>query len=107
MVAGVWLLVSAFLTSSQAVPAAFWNTVVVGLALTAFSLAATRTSSPAPSWVNLGLGLWLIASPFILPYQGFSEVITNSLIIGIGVAILGLIAAMLKTPMGHGRVRGV
>lgn len=43
------------------------------------------------SWLAFIVGLWLIASPFILGYSGSSVPTTNEVIVGIVAAVLALI----------------
>jgi len=99
LIAGLWLVISPFWMNYLGDPAALWNTVLVGVAVGALSL--IRACYPAHyvalSWVNLVLGLWLIVSPFLLPYHHFELAVRNDVITGIIVAILAVWSA-LTTP---------
>jgi hypothetical protein len=100
IIAGLWLIITPFWMGYFTTPAPFWNTFLVGIAVTVLSL--IRASYPAQnvglSWINLVLGLWLIVSPFLLPYQNLAVPMRNDLIVGILVGLLSLWSA-LATPV--------
>ena len=48
------------------------------------------------------LGIWLIISPFALGFREITSMTINDIILGVIVAILGLIMALTGlTPIGH------
>jgi hypothetical protein len=99
IIAGLWLIITPFWMGYYATPAPFWNTFLVGIAATI--LALVRASYPAQnvglSWINLVLGLWLIVSPFFLPYHHLSLPVWNDVIPGIIIGALSIVSA-LATP---------
>ncbi|MEU0529066.1 SPW repeat domain-containing protein [Amycolatopsis tolypomycina] len=100
LLAGVWLLVAAFLFSysvTLAGAAGFWNILVCGAVITV--VAAVRLVAPrAAGWlglVNVVAGFWLIVSPFALGYppEGHRDAAkTNALVVGVLVAIFAVTA---------------
>ena len=62
---------------------------LTGLAIIILSLAAMIAFSIWEEWVNMALGLWLVASPWIL---GFAHTRAMHFAIGIGIAITFLAA---------------
>jgi predicted membrane-bound dolichyl-phosphate-mannose-protein mannosyltransferase len=48
------------------------------------------------SWVNVFLGIWLIAAPFILGYSQETTAVSNDIVIGAIVAILAFMRAVAK-----------
>ncbi len=99
ILAGIWLIISPFVLGFSLMPAATWNTLIVGIVV--LILAAIRAGYPLRnvglSWINLLLGIWLIISPWVLSYRGSTTPVGNDVILGIIVGILG-IASALATP---------
>lgn len=88
---GLWLIAAPFLlgyggTASQ------WDDIGLGFLVGGIGL--IRMISPEKntnwlSWVNVALGGWLIAAPFLLSYTGAVPII-NDVILGIIVASMSL-----------------
>lgn len=89
---GLWLLISPWLLAYSAAAGLLWNSLIVG-AIVAI-LAAIRFFNPDEyrwmSWVNLVLGLWIIASPWIFTASDLSTVLWNDLIVGILITVLAI-----------------
>jgi hypothetical protein len=73
---------------------------VSGAALAAVSLAALVAFVDWEEWVNLALGIWLVASPWVL---GFTHTSAMHFSIGIGaaVAFLALLEIWLRYDAAH------
>src|SRR6185437_2043739 len=85
---GCWLVASPWIFN-YAVTSAGWNSVAVGAVV--FIIAVNRLSSligAALARVNLVLGLWTIASPWIFGYAAGEPAMWNSVAVGIAVTIL-------------------
>lgn len=66
---GLWLFCSPFfMVGGSLSDAAAWNAYLLGGAVTVFAAYALGDSKPWEEWINLALGLWLIAAPFALGY---------------------------------------
>ena len=92
LVLGAWLVASPWIFGFGG-PAG-WNSVVVGGLI--FIIALTRVVSlvgSALARVNLVLGLWTIASPWVYAYAGGEPAMWNSIVVGIVVALLALWSA--------------
>jgi hypothetical protein len=98
--AGGWLFAAAFVftySSTLAGAAGFWNNLVCGIVIAV--VAAARFGLPRRlRWlglVNVVLGFWLIASPFVFGYpsEGHRDAAkTNEMVVGILVAIFSVTA---------------
>ena len=89
LIAGIWLVLSAFVMSLGLTS----NVFIIGVLLVIFSLIElySMESTMWVSWVNGVLGLWLLISPFFIMDMTRGE-IWNVVILGIivlGVAIWG------------------
>ncbi len=98
LIMGLWLFVSPFvlhyyLDETYAAPNAF----VYGLALTAISGIALIKPEAWEEWVNLLIGLWLIAAPFVLGFEISIVATWNHLILGVLVTA-DAIWALMQTP---------
>jgi hypothetical protein len=84
---GIWMVVAPFILNYSHT-AATANSIVIGLAISAFSYMRLRTFSGTwTSWSLAGAGLWIVLSPFIF---GYSKAGTywNELLLGLVLIIL-------------------
>jgi hypothetical protein len=94
LVLGAWLVASPWIFGYESIPAGTWSSVVVGALI--LIIGVTRVISlvgPALARVNVVLGLWTIASPWIFGYATGQPGMWNSVVVGIVVAILALWSA--------------
>jgi hypothetical protein len=98
---GIWLIVSpwalGYMTETQ--PA--WNAYVVGVIVAVAAVAAIAAFHEWEEWVNVVLGAWLIASPWLLGFSANMTIVWNQAIVGVVVGILALWSAYSE----HGRGR--
>ncbi|ADU99258.1 SPW repeat protein [Alicycliphilus denitrificans] len=87
---GVWLALSPWVMGfeSQMVPTA--SSVVAGLALIAVSLGAVFVPRAWEEWTQAALGVWMIASPWVLGFSGQMDVMRVAVASGIVVLALAL-----------------
>jgi len=87
---GVWLFFAPFLmTYGSITGVAAWDSYVIGAAAALFATSALWRASPsqAEEWVNLVLGLWLIAAPFALGfYASAAAAAWNQVVVGVLIA---------------------
>jgi hypothetical protein len=91
---GVWLVASAWIFLYDGSSAGAWNSVAVGALI--FVIGLTRVVSlvgPLLARVNVVLGLWTIASPWIFGYAAAEPAMWNSVVVGIVVTLLALWSA--------------
>lgn len=70
--------------------AATWNATIMGLVILVLSLIAIERFAPWEEWVNLALGAWVFASPWVFGLMGMTAVVWTHLVIGFFVAALAL-----------------
>jgi hypothetical protein len=90
--AAVWLVVSAVPVSYMGAGRfdACWSDLVVGLALCAVMLIRLTHPGVSLAAVTLGLGIWLVAAPFVLGYA-LTGAMWNDVLVGLVVlALTGL-----------------
>lgn len=95
VLAGIWLIISPWVLGFNDLQVAFWDTLLVGIAvlvLAAIRLATTGTQGL--SWINLILGVWLIISPFALGFAAAQVSMGNAIFLGVLVGIFSLWAAL-------------
>ncbi len=89
---GLYLIASPWIWGYSIYGAAMWNSVAVGIAIALFG--ATRVRDPhhasTLSWVNLILGAWTIASPWVFGYTPNGPAMWNSIILGAVVIVLAV-----------------
>lgn len=98
LVFGVWLFVAPFWMGGygSAGSIAARNSYVLGVLVFAFGWAALATAKRWEEWVELLLGVWLVASPFVLRFWAEEHgAAWNQLIVGvlIGVDAIWALAA--------------
>jgi hypothetical protein len=87
---GCWLIASPWIFGYTSDISAFWNGIAVGALIAV--LAASRFSSPrsglGSSWLNVLLGLWTIASPWVYGYAANGAAMWDCIAVGIVVTAL-------------------
>ncbi len=86
---GAWLILAPFVLGYSA-PQEFWNDVLIGIVLMGAALIRYHQAVPVSlvGWIRIGLGLWLIAAPWVLRYVT-PQAYWNDTIAGIVVVALG------------------
>ncbi len=74
------------------------NASIVGILVAVLSVAALAAFAEWEEWLNLGAGLWLIVSPWVLGFQD-SQAIT--LCVGTGTVVTLLSACEIWLAHGH------
>ncbi|HVU34923.1 MAG TPA: SPW repeat protein [Opitutaceae bacterium] len=92
LIAGIWLFISTWAVSSAA-SSSRSNDIIFGIIVFVLSWIrlANRSRSGAASWLNVLAGIWLIIAPFALHFETAGQT-WNSVIVGIIVAILGIVS---------------
>jgi SPW repeat len=90
---GLWVIVSPwavpyFYPAEVATGMVMWNHIVVGLALAVMGVAALAAYQMWEEWVDVILGAWLVASPWILGFAGMTALMWNAVIMGAVVVVL-------------------
>jgi len=94
LVLGAWLVVSSWIFGYALDTAGAWDSVVVGALIFFIGLARVISiSGPGLARVNLVLGLWTIAAPWMFAFAGGGPAMWNSVAVGIVVALLALWSA--------------
>lgn len=97
---GLWLAVSPWIAGYAEHEAATANAAFIGLALALAShFEATFDHIPA-EWLNLGIGLWLVAAPFVLGLGAATVASANSIAVGSFVTALAGSALSLDKEIG-------
>ena len=96
-IVGIWLISApwafgSFGPDSIPIGAAAWNFLVCGAAVAILGVAALASYRFWEEWVNLLIGVWLIASPWVLQYIQEPLFVWNALICGILLVVLGISA---------------
>lgn len=64
------------------------NAMIVGLAVLFLSVVALGWLEPLEEWLNVALGLWLMASPWLLGYADLVEPMAAHMVLGALVVLL-------------------
>lgn len=102
-VLGAWMIVSAWALGFRGETAAMANAVIVGVLLLGVALGAIFVPQAWEEWSELVLGLWLIASPWVLSFSTMREPRVNAVIVGLIVAILALWVLLTDKDYGSWR----
>lgn len=98
VVLGIWLIVSPFVlgyaeTGTLAAP----HSYAIGIAVAVFALAALYRFYRWEEGVNLVLGLWLVAAPFVLNFSNVEPALWNHVVVGILIGVDAL-SVLLQKP---------
>jgi hypothetical protein len=99
---GLWMLVShLFLHYSTFHSVVLWNTWLVGFAIVLVSAGRFIAEIPDPTQdvAHTALGLWLLASPWILGFTSQVTARNNSMVVGFLVAAVALWAMLIETDL--------
>ncbi|MGE5339304.1 MAG: SPW repeat protein [Gemmatimonadota bacterium] len=105
-VLGIWLIVSAWVLGFQTETTAMANAVIVGVLLLAAALGAMFVPRAWEEWVELVLGLWLIASPWLLRFSTLPDARANAVLAGLVTAILAIWVLLIDKDYGTWRRGG-
>ncbi len=104
-VLGLWLMVSPrVLHFAAAQVDATWNTWMVGAAiilLTAVSRYLVDTRTPWEDLCGTALGFWLMISPWALGFSAHVAERSNSVVVGLAIAVSALWALIADTDLRH------
>ncbi len=87
---GAWMIVSPWAIGFADDTVAMANFVVVGILLIAAALGAILVPKAWEEWVETALGVWLMASPWVLGYAGMQAAMQDALFTGLVVTVLAL-----------------
>ena|SRR5579883_2997122 len=96
--AGIWLLFSPLILGFANWSVATWTSVAFGVIIAAVSLACTSTEQSRPVWWNVAIGILLVFAPWVVGYSGLARAATDSVLTGVFVASLSLMAATARQP---------
>jgi hypothetical protein len=102
LVLAVCLFISPWFIGFAAEIMPSWNAWIVGIMLGALAIAALSAFAEWEEWANLVLGLWLIASPWLLGFAAKENAMWTSLALGLLVVAVSLWAVWdYRHPHAH------
>jgi hypothetical protein len=90
VVLGVWLIASPWVLGIRGPLQAIGDFVAIGAVLGAFALTAVFIPESWEEWSDLVLGLWLIASPWILGFTDVPLAVENAMVCGGIITVLAV-----------------
>jgi hypothetical protein len=91
LVLAAWLFLSPWIFGIVSESIASWNAWLSGLVIGVLAVAALVAFAEWEEWINLVLGLWVAASPWIVGFSGHSTATRVHVIVGIAVAIVAAV----------------
>jgi SPW repeat len=98
---GAWLAVSPWALGFSAHDWATSNAVAVGFALFGYAFFEIDMPKPWEEWVNLVLGVWLMASPLVLGFAAEATAAWNAVFVGVLAILLAAWAMSLDKEIGR------
>ena len=98
----LWLAVSPWLADYAAHDAATANAAAVGLLLAVTAHVGFSCEQKVCEWLGVAGGLWLLAAPFVLGFEGQPRAAANAMAVGAAIALLS--AWRLHLDRGLGRI---
>ena len=86
LVLGLLILASPWAVGIAELPTPAMNAVIVGLAVAFLSIIALGALEKWEEWLNVGLGAWLMASPWALGYSHLDQ--ATAVHMGLGVLVI-------------------
>jgi hypothetical protein len=97
---GLWLALSPWIAGYTEHESAAINAVFLGVGLALASHFEAACELDIPEWLNLGAGIWLVISPFILGFASAHVATANCIAVGSLVAMLAGSALSLDKEIG-------
>jgi len=98
---GLWLALSPWLADYAAHDVATANAAVCGILLALAAHFGFSVDHLSTEWLNLGGGLWLTASPFVLGFEAQHIAAVNAIAVGTFIALLSAWALELDRELGR------
>jgi len=95
LVLGLWVLSAPWILQQPTEGVAIWNFWIIGAVVTAVALLGLFAFQVWEEWVNAGLGVWLLASPWLLGFSSITVATWNAVIFG---ALIALLACWALVP---------
>lgn len=103
LILGLWLIIAPFVLGFTVHTHSEWNTIIVGILVA--TIAAIRIwggrGASWLSWINAGLALWLIVSPWIYGNSDISAILWNDIIVGVVVLVLSAWSALAQETLAR------
>ena len=103
LILGLWLIIAPFVLGFTVHTHSEWNTIIVGILVA--TIAAIRIwggrGASWLSWINAGLALWLIVSPWIYGNSDVSAIMWNDIIVGVVVLVLSAWSALAQETLAR------
>jgi hypothetical protein len=90
MLAGLWLWLSPFILQFKLGSHASSDANIVGIFIGTLSMMAIATPQVWEEWTKVVLGVWLLASPWLLGFSHQTVAADNIMIVGLVVVVLSL-----------------
>ena len=87
---GAWIALSPWILGFTDAKMALANFLAVGALLLAAAIGAIVVPKAWEEWVEVALGVWLMASPWVLGYAGNMAAMQDALFSGLVVTVLAL-----------------
>ncbi len=97
---GLWLIISPWALGFAGDTTLAWNVWTVGAIIAVVAIAALVAFQRWEEWINVALGAWLIASPWVLGFAGNEAAMWNAVVVGIAVGGLALWSSMIEHERG-------
>jgi len=97
---GLWLAVSPWIADYATHDAATANAVFAGVSLALLAHFGYSCEHASCEWLSLAGGLWLLASPFVLGFEGNNVAAVNAVVVGAFIALLSAWALELDREVG-------
>lgn len=98
LVAGIWFAAAPWaLGYGDSDNLVLYNAIVVGIALVLFSAGALTKPETWEEVVDFLIGIWAMASPWVLGFNGLRDLTVNAVVVGLIVAILAAWTALERS----------
>ena len=94
-VIGAWLVMSPWVLGFQNSSPALSNSLIIGMALLATALGAIFLPNAWEEWTEVGLGVWMMLSPWMFGFSNLgaatlNALVSGQLILGLALWVLGI-----------------
>jgi hypothetical protein len=87
---GAWLVASPWILGFQGNSPALSNSLIIGMALIAAAVGAMWLPQAWEEWTEVGLGIWLVAAPWMFGFSTLEAARASSILSGVVTLALAL-----------------
>jgi len=102
LILGLWLIASPWVAPYSAETNPTLNAVIIGSLVVLLAVSEVYMLRAWEEWTSVALGVWLMASPWVLGFSDLTVAMWNAIAVGLAVTVLALWVLSTDKQIGGG-----